>query len=69
MIIRSEHTFGAGEANTTLTTKWVAEIEAALDNTDEECTAATATGAGSGDTTECRTLLRRAGRWRNQRTP
>ena len=39
MIIRSEHSFGPGKSDTTITAKWVAEIDAALTqdpNTDPE---------------------------------
>jgi hypothetical protein len=32
MIIRSEHTFAAGQANTTITAKWVAELDAKASN-------------------------------------
>jgi len=40
MIIRSEHNFGPGQAQTKLTAKWVAEIEAKQD--EQECTEARA---------------------------
>jgi len=36
MIIRSEHSFGPGEANSTLTAKWVAEIDAKIEADETE---------------------------------
>jgi len=59
MIIRSEHTFGAGEANTTLTTKWVSEIDKALD--EGEQTATNSTGAGANTPSKCKSILKRKG--------
>jgi len=48
MIIRSEHNFGPGTANTKLTAKWVAQIDHEL-----ECDAAHPTTSGDGSVTKC----------------
>lgn len=56
MIIRSENTFGPGEANTTLTAKWVAEINPAEDD-DDDNVAPTPTTSGDGSASACDTLL------------
>ena len=51
MIIRSEHTFGPGQAQTKLTAKWVAQ----LSHEEEEaaCKAKKATTSGDGSATKC----------------
>lgn len=51
MIIRSEHTFGPGQAETKLTAKWVSQL--ANEAEEEECKAKHGTDAGDGSTTKC----------------
>ena len=61
MIIRSENTFGPGEANTTLTTKWVAEVEAKLEDEDaSQANTGTEKGTNDASNRHCDKLLKRA---------
>ena len=53
MIIQSEHSFGPGLANTTLTTKWVAETT----SVDYENAVTTRTDAGTGEANHCDKLI------------
>ena len=48
MIIRAEHNFGPGTANTKLTAKWVAQLEH-----DDDCNLSRASDKGDGSATKC----------------
>jgi hypothetical protein len=51
MIIRSEHTFGPGQANTRITAKWVAQIE--HEEEKRVCEAREEPTAGDGSKSNC----------------
>jgi len=53
MIIRSEHTFGPGQAESKITAKWVASIDAKLTTPNEGEEKASGSGAGTNSSTMC----------------
>ena len=63
MIIRSEHTFGPGQAETKITAKWVASNDAKLTTTttDEGKEKAAGAGAGTNSSVMCNFGKRKEG--------
>lgn len=58
MIVRSEHEFGPGTANTILHTKWVNQIDKDVDEEDREQYTESTTGDGGKTTRRCAIKLR-----------